>query len=296
MFSYPQEFVMVCRQLGEAQQRCSAALAAQAAQIESLQAEVVRLRGAVVLRDTRLALAQEALVAARAAEPGLPRRKAMARHIAALAERIGALSRECLRWRLAADVVAMAVRPVPSGEAIDPVAGHLQPATHLQPAAHGCALDRTAFDALVMATDAAVLGAGEGERVSELLGVLPDAPDAPDALDGQAPDSALIAASLAAADLVICQTGCISHDEYWRVQDHCRRTGKPCILVDQPLAVREAHAHALAHSPSHATPATEPAVILRMTRPRRAVEVLVPVESDSASAVQSNENLNEISR
>ena len=39
--------------------------------------------------------------------------------------------------------------------------------------------------------------------------------------------------SLAAADLVICQTGCISHDDYWRVQDHCRRTGKPCILVDQ---------------------------------------------------------------
>lgn len=295
MFSYPQEFVLVCRQLGEAQQRCSAALAAQAAQIESLQAEVVRLRGAVVLRDTRLALAQEALVAARAAEPGLPRRRAMARHIAALAERIGALSRECLRWRLAAEVDAMAVRPGPSGEAIDPVAGHLQPATHLQPAAHACALDRTAFDALVMATDAAVLAAGEGERVSDLLGVLPDAPDA---LDGQAPDSALIAASLAAADLVICQTGCISHDEYWRVQDHCRRTGKPCILVDQPLAVREAHAHALAHlhSPSHATPATEPAVILRMTRPRRAVEVLVPVESDSASAVQSNENLNEIGR
>ena len=47
--------------------------------------------------------------------------------------------------------------------------------------------------------------------------------------------------SLAAADLVICQTGCISHDDYWRVQDHCRRTGKPCILVDQaalPSAVQ----------------------------------------------------------
>ena len=40
MHSYPQEFVLVCRQLGEAQQRCSAALAAQAAHIEALQAEV----------------------------------------------------------------------------------------------------------------------------------------------------------------------------------------------------------------------------------------------------------------
>jgi len=44
--------------------------------------------------------------------------------------------------------------------------------------------------------------------------------------------------SLAAADLVICQTGCISHDQYWRVQDHCRRTGKTCILMAQPLAAQ----------------------------------------------------------
>jgi len=41
-------------------------------------------------------------------------------------------------------------------------------------------------------------------------------------------------ASLAAADLVICQTGCISHDAYWRVKDHCRRHGTPCVFVDRP--------------------------------------------------------------
>ena len=38
-------------------------------------------------------------------------------------------------------------------------------------------------------------------------------------------------ASLVAADLVICQTGCLSHGAYWRVQDHCRRTGKQCVMV-----------------------------------------------------------------
>ncbi len=41
-------------------------------------------------------------------------------------------------------------------------------------------------------------------------------------------------ATLAAADLVICQTGCISHDAYWRVKDHCKRTGKRCIFVENP--------------------------------------------------------------
>ena len=43
-------------------------------------------------------------------------------------------------------------------------------------------------------------------------------------------------ASLAAADLVICQTGCISHDAYWRVKDHCKRHGKRCVFVDKPSA------------------------------------------------------------
>lgn len=49
---------------------------------------------------------------------------------------------------------------------------------------------------------------------------------------------AIIEASLVAADLVICQTGCLSHGAYWRVQDHCKRTGKTCVLVERPAAVR----------------------------------------------------------
>ena len=37
--------------------------------------------------------------------------------------------------------------------------------------------------------------------------------------------------ALAAADLVICQSGCISHNAYWRVKEQCKRTGKPCIFM-----------------------------------------------------------------
>ena len=43
-------------------------------------------------------------------------------------------------------------------------------------------------------------------------------------------------ASLAAADLVICQTGCISHDAYWRVKDHCKRHNKKCVYIESPSA------------------------------------------------------------
>jgi hypothetical protein len=50
-------------------------------------------------------------------------------------------------------------------------------------------------------------------------------------------------ASVAAADLVICQTGCLSHGAYWKVQDHCKRTGKTCMLVAQPATFRVVRIH-----------------------------------------------------
>jgi hypothetical protein len=53
--------------------------------------------------------------------------------------------------------------------------------------------------------------------------------------DGGMEDSqSLLDSSLAAADLVICQTGCISHNAYWRVKEFCKRTGKRCVFVENP--------------------------------------------------------------
>lgn len=48
---------------------------------------------------------------------------------------------------------------------------------------------------------------------------------------------------LQAADVVICQVGCISHDAYWRVKEHCKRTGKPCLFIE--MSGRSALARAL---------------------------------------------------
>ena len=184
MDSLSQEFMALCRQWGEAQQRCSKLVAAQAVQLEALLAEVMRLRAPVIIRDTRLGWAQDALAQWRAAQPGLPRRQSMARHIGVLAERITALSRECLRWKLAASA--------PSASSQAPAAPQ---------SAH---------------PGKEVAGEEDASAISDVA----------------------LHTSLAAADWVICQTGCISHDQYWRVQDHCRRTGKTCILMDQPLAAQ----------------------------------------------------------
>lgn len=43
-------------------------------------------------------------------------------------------------------------------------------------------------------------------------------------------------AQLAAADLVVCQAGCLNHNAYSRVKDHCKRSGKPCVYLDKPGA------------------------------------------------------------
>jgi hypothetical protein len=49
---------------------------------------------------------------------------------------------------------------------------------------------------------------------------------------GEEDKASRLASQLQAADLVICQVGCISHGAYWRVKEHCKRTGKPCLFVE----------------------------------------------------------------
>ena len=55
---------------------------------------------------------------------------------------------------------------------------------------------------------------------------------------------------------MICQTGCLSHNAYWHVKDHCKRTGKRCVYVDKPSVAH--FARGLAQLPaSMSTPTTE---------------------------------------
>ena len=131
------EHIALVRQYGAVQQQCSHLLQSQRADIARLEAQVMRLRSAVILRDTALAVARE---------------------------------------------------------------------------------DRARAEPALASLD-------------------PDHPD----------DLAALEASLAAADLVICQTGCLSHGAYWRVQDHCKRSGKTCVIVDQPQMIRIVRGLAAAH-------------------------------------------------
>nr|WP_243420407.1 DUF2325 domain-containing protein [Janthinobacterium sp. 78] len=173
----------------------------------------MRARAQVVIRDTKLALARDELAELAASVPGLPTRARLARRVEWLGERVQDLMRELLRLQwlpapgLQADVREKAVLYVGS---------------YLTQAADGALMAQQAVEQA-------------GGRFLHHAGG-----------DDGADDVAALEAGLVAADLVICQTGCVSHDAYWRVHDHCQRTGKQCVLVDQPQAMHFIRKEALA--------------------------------------------------
>ncbi|WP_273029187.1 DUF2325 domain-containing protein [Massilia timonae] len=132
------------------------------------------------------------------------------------AERIRRLDAELVRTR------AAAIR------SLSALAWEREDRAALEEAAPGLKR-RAAMGRQVEALQARVHALTRRLHARELAGHAARADDAlPRALD------ASLEASLEAADLVICQTGCLSHGDYWRVQDHCKRSGKVCMLADQP--------------------------------------------------------------
>lgn len=79
---------------GKVQRRCSRLIAGQAAQLARQEREIIRLRAAVILRDTALAWAAAERAEIEAAMPGLPARRVLARRVDALVARVQALLRE----------------------------------------------------------------------------------------------------------------------------------------------------------------------------------------------------------
>lgn len=216
------ENLVLGRELAQAQQRSTRELAARAATIERQGAELVRLRAELVGRDTLVAGLREELQQLEAAVPGLRQRQQQAEQIRLQLARIHELERALLAARQEAERERRrAELALPTDEA---------------PAAD----DGAASGAIELPElgERAVLCVGGRQGVVPIYRQLIERTGGRFLHhDGGEEDAvAKLDASLAAADLVICQTGCISHDAYWRVKDHCKRHGKRCVFVDKPSA------------------------------------------------------------
>lgn len=209
------EHARMLQHYGRVQKRCSRLLHERQKAIEERDAEIMRLRAAVIARDTALAFAREDHAALANSIPGLPRRLALVRHIEMLVHRIQTLTRERARgWGQ------------PWG-----VAAPLKPRLPLP------AINVRKRAVLWIGQDQA-----DGVATRHWIETSGGRFLQHDGLDDA--DPALLEASLVQADLVICQTGCIGHGSFWRAQDHCRRTGKQCVEVASPSATSDKVSHA----------------------------------------------------
>lgn len=210
-------------QLAETRQALDALRREKIASADHLTARVAQLRADLMAREGQLASAREALSCLQADLPALRDREALqqrAREAALRAaesrsevQRLGAENR-----RLRELLDQAAALPAPAGHVVEssPTPIPLPPAT--RPASLGgkcvlCVGGRTgAVDAY------RTLVESRGGRFLHHDGGLEESMQR---MDG----------ALAAADLVICQAGCISHNAYWRVKERCKRTGKRCIFL-----------------------------------------------------------------
>jgi len=212
------------RELAEMQTRAQRAADEHARRSEVQQREIVQLRAQLISRDTTTAALREQLNAATAdGAPGCKvslrdaERESQQRH--ALERALRKAQHELERQRQRADefAAALAQRDVhPAAANDEPTPGEAVP--RLSERSVLCVGGRPAsvpvYRELIERTGGRFMhhDGGDQDNVTKLD------------------------ATLAAADLVICQAGCISHGAYWRVKEHCKRTGKRCVFVESPSA------------------------------------------------------------
>ncbi len=215
---------VLTRELARVQERSTRLLQERSHAMEQQAAELLRMRAALLGRDTLIEYLKAEIQELEAAVPGLKTRQQQSQetrlHLARIADLERSLHRTqqqlAIERQRAAQALSIA-QPSPNpGIAPDSEAPSLEPAPPQQSQAVLCVGGRQAavpiYRQLIERTGGRFLHHDGGEE------------DAAAKLD----------ASLAAADLVICQTGCISHDAYWRVKEHCKRLGKRCVFVDKP--------------------------------------------------------------
>lgn len=217
---------VVTRELAKVQERCTRLLSDRNREIEKLSAELMQARSVVVGKDSMIAFLRADLAELQASVPELESRMRLKQKLAAMVDRqhtqnaqLGELRRELAEAREQIEILRAAQVNVACTAATEnavPIASPIK--VHLR--------DKTVL----------CVG-GRSGSVADYRGIVEQIGGRFAHHDGGLENNvSLLQASLAAADLVICQTGCISHNAYWRVKDFCKRTGKRCVFVNNPSA------------------------------------------------------------
>lgn len=216
MDSLLNENAVLSRALAGAQQRTQDMVQSHARVQARLEQEAMRLRAELITRQTELDRLQQELAELRAAAPDLPARLSLVRTNQAQQERIQSLQR----------ALNLAEKHAQQPRLVT----HLTAPTELEPTRPSPPPAAPSWQ------DRSVLCVGGRPNVIPIYRDLIEQTGAQFMHhDGGLEDNpGRLDHTLAAADLVICQAGCISHDAYWRVKQHCKRSNKPCVFVETP--------------------------------------------------------------
>lgn len=217
------EHGVLARELGKAQQRCTHLLAEKSAEIEHLNSQLVQQRAAAIGKESRIAFLLQDLQQLRASLPDYENASRLRRQLEQLANRQAELAAQNaqLRQQLGQAQRELSLRgpddaPMPSREQQPDAIKEMPITLHLGKKTVLCVGGRHGN----LANYRDIIERAGGQ-FSHHDGGLENHHGALDAV-------------LGAADLVICQTGCISHNAYWRVKDFCKRHGKQCVFVENP--------------------------------------------------------------
>lgn len=220
------EHQALLRDYAEVQQRMTAWSQERAREQQAWEQQGMQQRAALIALQTQLAQAQDQLQHWQAVRPDLPEREQLRERLAEQVERNQALQRELNR--LSSRVPTETASPPLLIEDAEPIAEPVKLERRVVLCVGGRGGSVPQYRQAVEGRGAQFLHHDGGSEHK------------PAQLEPQ----------LAAADLVICQTGCISHDAYWRVKDHCKRHGKRCVFVETPS--RSAFERALAQAATEA--------------------------------------------
>ncbi|GJJ04612.1 hypothetical protein RugamoR64_51500 [Duganella rhizosphaerae] len=207
----------LAHELAKAQQRAAALLADKSADAEKHAAQLMQLRAQSVGKDSMIDSLRAELEQLRESIPGLESRAKLAERLMQMDERERAMRNQITELKQELAKLQTAAEAAPILEETRQVVEHvMKMPLSLNDRAVLCVGGRSGNVATYRE-----LIEREGAQFAHHDGGLED-------------NANRLDASLAAADLVICQTGCISHSAYWRVKDYCKRTGKRCVFIDNP--------------------------------------------------------------
>ncbi|TAH11997.1 MAG: DUF2325 domain-containing protein [Curvibacter sp.] len=217
-----EENAVLGRELGKVQERITRVMAQKTADVDRLNADLLQARAESIAKDSRLAFMAQDLEALEASIPQLEDKQRLQKRVDQMAQRQQELETQNgdLRRRLAVAERALAERVVMERSVTEPTALQDVPAVVVQ-----------------LHQKVVLCVGGRSGNIANYRDVVERVGGKFAHHDGGIEDNAsVLDANLAAADLVICQTGCISHNAYWRVKDFCKRTGKRCVFVENPSA------------------------------------------------------------